>query len=328
MTLWMKFPDEAVAGRSFGPDDRARLDAVFTGAPWQAALKDIGLAPPAQPMLTWRHGAPYINWTAMTALLSGGTMVPVRGAGGDYALAMHYTLRGIWRMMRAQWSLSRYMRRPLAAEGTLAESIALGLVLQSLLMRLGAHAQSMAAFMASPGSAPAPIRKILRDIQAVQMRRTHISPVWDAVLPQDHNAHNDAPAFFWDGDSPALVSAPVADTQGPWKGQPVCAAGQVTGIAVAVTRTTGLESIAALKARYNAPAILVFETATPDAVLLYAQADALAFETGGALSHACTVAREQNIPAVTAIGPGLHKAAQDAILWLTVDGATGIVTKV
>jgi pyruvate,water dikinase len=49
-------------------------------------------------------------------------------------------------------------------------------------------------------------------------------------------------------------------------------------------------------------------------------------ETGGVLSHAAIVAREQAIPAVLGI-PGATRALHDGTL-ITIDGTTGTVTTI
>ncbi|MCB1539187.1 MAG: hypothetical protein H6865_01435 [Rhodospirillales bacterium] len=321
----MKFPDEAVSGRRFDAASKHRLEEVFADS-WVRAARALSLSVPAISMLRWRDDIPYIDWTALTAMLSGGMMTPVPIAGGGYEFAVRYTIGGLWRMVRIQWAIGRFMHRALPQSGTLAESLALGLVLQSLLIRLGSHGRDVALYMADPAAAPRAIRKTLRDIQAVQMRRTRIADVWDPILPPRVGAaEGESPVWFWDGNVAVPPTGPeTASPPQRQKGQPVCL-GTVTGIALAIAHDTPKTAPAELKARYDAPVILLFRAATPDTVEWFPAADALAFGIGGTLSHACTVARESGIPTVTNIGEHFYDAAQSGKLWLTLDGATGVL---
>lgn len=111
-----------------------------------------------------------------------------------------------------------------------------------------------------------------------------------------------------------------------WKGL-AASAGQITGMAFAVT--VGRTDIAALRAQAaadNAPLVLVYTAALPQTVPEFAQADAVLFAQGGALSHACTMAREMNKPCVTGLGNAFWARVQEADgVWVAIDGAQGRV---
>lgn len=310
--LWRKFPDEALAGKRFTADGKQRLEAVFANhvlSPWGRALTRLNLTAPQEPMLRWHDDMPYLNWSAFIALISGDAMSVTRADHG-YTITAHTTFRSVWKLIKIQWAISRYVRAPLKS-ADLVESLALGLVLQSLLIHLGPQGANLATLMAAPDKAPASTRKTLNDIQAIQLRRTQISHVWNDVLAQDGDDPATAPEFFWD-DTPIPTDAPT--------GQSVCA-GTMTGIAIAIHSKTTPEDIQAIKTRYNAPAILVFRYAKPDTTLLFPHADALVFCEGGVLSHACTVARESNIPAITNMGAAFFESVDNK--WLVLDGAAG-----
>ncbi len=62
----------------------------------------------------------------------------------------------------------------------------------------------------------------------------------------------------------------------------------------------------------------------PEAVELFTAAAAVLFGEGGVMSHACTVAREDNMTCITAIGRGFHTMIEKiGPVWLSVDGASG-----
>ena len=89
-------------------------------------------------------------------------------------------------------------------------------------------------------------------------------------------------------------------------------------------RTTTLDELKACEQ----PLVLVFPTARPDTVNYFELASAVVFGAGGALCHACTIAREQNLTCVTALGGAFIKAMEEAKqrdLWLNVNGASGEV---
>jgi phosphohistidine swiveling domain-containing protein len=228
--------------------------------------------------------------------------------------------------------LSRFLHRPDAKADPLVQSIALGLALQAAMLRLGGNGQDIAQWLADPPSAPAGKKAVIAQVQDIQRRRTALSPAWTALFSTRHDDDLGIvlPDYFWDTPPETTAKsthqhATKKDSAGPWQGTPVCP-GTVTGLAVIAKDGRDAEKLAALKQQYNAKLMLVFRYARPDTVEVFEQADAVLFCEGGVLSHACTVARDMALPAVTALGTGFFEAVKDAeTLWLTVDGQAGTV---
>jgi phosphohistidine swiveling domain-containing protein len=342
-SLWVRFPEEIVFARRFSEADRRRLEKIFAaedpGSPWRRALALLSLKQeePASALIAWRNDAPYFNWSEMVRTVSGGAMQAVKReeGGSGYGFRVNYSPAALWRLVKSSWTMTRFRTRPDAGGDAVAESVALGLVLQALVMRLGAQGGRLGEFLADPLSAPKQYRALLKQIQEVQMRRTELSPVWAEMFPAGGEVSASAaalPEFFWD-DEKNIAVAPLPqletlqETQAEWKGRAVCA-GAVTGVAVFAGRGMTQEKLEELHARYQEPLVLLFAQARPETVELFPFASGLVFAEGGALSHACTVAREMNIPAVTAVGIGFLKqleAAGEGLVRLTLDGATGRV---
>lgn len=331
--LWLKFPDDAVLNAIPSAAGKAALEKIFANdaqSPWRAALALIGLSAPDIRMIRWHYDVPYFNGAAMVGAVSGGAVVPQKTADGGYVFAVR---GGVWRMLRNQWRIARFRQRIDGLPDSLPLSLALGLVMQSHMLRLGPHAARIADYLAAPESAPVSLRPLVADLQALQMRRTAMSSVWHDILPPGAGdvAPENLPEFFWDDAVPAIsVTAPAAAPpgNGPWKGTPVCP-GAVTGLAVMMDRAVTAESLRALAAEYNAPLLLVFRAARPQSVEYFTSAHGLLFCEGGALSHACTVARSMNIPCITALGTGLWRRLENGErLWVAMDGLAGTLTPV
>jgi len=214
---------------------------------------------------------------------------------------------------------------PDEGDAALAESLALGLCLQGLMMRLGGKARaSLAACLADPASAPASQRATIMQLQAVQARRTQLSPVWQKLFPKNGTAAGvEVPPYFWDhprdmtaADVPVAVSA----EQMLFEGVPV-AGGQVSGLAVVMVEDKLPQEKPADKC------VFVFRYARPEAVIAYAMADAVLFGDGGVLSHACVVAREQGLPCITGLGGAFYERMKEAggKTWLAIDGVAATV---
>jgi pyruvate,water dikinase len=325
-TLWLKFPDDMPFPAQPSPEQKQRLEDIFStteeNSPWNQALRLLRLAPVAGRLIYWHLDAPYFNWSAMAKVISGGAISTVKTEHGAFAFHVSYAPRHLFALLASQWKIARFERRP-PTEDKIAESLALGLVLQSLLLRLGRDEKYLATWLAGSADIPPKYLATVKQIQAVQLQRTALSPAWQEIFPHRYGeAPQNLPAYFW--DIPPFMAAPEktappAET-GVWKGQSVCA-GQVTGLAVVATDKT---DFAALKAQHKAPLILVFSRARPETTELFGHAAALVFAEGGILSHACTVARERNIPAVTGLGDDFFKQIQSInISWLAVDGGSG-----
>lgn len=328
--LWLKFPDDAAFTAIPSAEGKRALERVFDTAdaqsPWRAALALIGLPVQALPMIKWHRDAPYFNAAALAGVASGGALMPERTPDGGYRLVLRSGIGSFVAMMRAQWRITRFRARVDHVPGSLTLSLALGIVMQSHLIRMAAHAAQLPTYLAAPDSAPVHLRALVADMQALQMKRTALSSHWDAIVTgAADTAVESLPEYFW--NEPSVLSIPAARTeQGPWKGLPVCA-GMVTGLAVAMDRGITLDDLATLRARYHAPLILVFRAARPQSAEFFVAAQALLFCEGGALSHACTVARDRNIPCVTALGYDLWVyVSERESAWLSFDGATGTVS--
>jgi len=331
-TLWLKFPDEALFTARFSDADKTVLDDVFSlnrQSPFMRALILIGLQPPAADthMIYWYRDLPYFNWSALVRIISGGTIHARKSSGGGYAFSHSYAPKHLWALIRGYWNMTRFLAQPQTDADPLAQSIGLGFIMQSLVLRLGNHVESMPTWLASPATAPKRYRSIIDEIQRIQLRRTSLSHVWTALFPNAGNANDTAtaPAFFWDDAIPSDIPTHVTEQKA--KGVSVCA-GIVTGIALAVRDTRDAARIKDLKAKLNAPVILVFRYARPETTELFALADGMVFCEGGVLSHACTVAREYNKAAITQMGQAFFDSVETAVtpVWLTMDGAIGTLT--
>lgn len=338
-TLWLKFPDEVLFSNRFSDEYKQKLENIFSTmdpqSPWSQALARLRLkaTEPDIRLIDWHGGAPYFNWSCLARTVSGGAIQPIRAPDGGYEMRISYKRQHLWALLASQWRIARFLRPDAQKKIDLAESIALGLVLQALILRLGAQAGQMPAWLAAPDVAPQQYRKTIRQIQTVQMRRTDMSNVWKDVFPaySGENAPPEGlPDFFWDDATPVPgnKSAPpptAGGKDGVWKGLSVCA-GKVTGLAVAVPAVPEPAKLLALKEKYKAPLILVFRRARPETTELFAYADAVVFAEGGVLSHACTVARERNMPSVTAVGPGFYELIKSGEkIWLSLDGSGATV---
>lgn len=328
MILWVKFPDEVLQSTVFDAAGRDKLEAIFstdTTSAWSHALAALGLPPVAAQLLYWHNGTPYFNQSAMMAVVSGGAMEVVASDGAGYAVQTRYTPQNIWRLIKAQFSIARFLGQSFTGD-PLVESIALGIVLQSLVMQLGKDALNLAALMANP---PPRHRKTVAQIQQVQLRRTALSHAWHAIFPAKPSTEAIATLeYFWDKPIDILPAAIVTvSNPSTWQGQPVTM-GQVTGVAVVVLSVSNPPDFAAIKARYQAPLILIFKRARPETTEVFSHGAALLFANGGVLSHACTIAREMNIPCVTALGDNFYESMQAQHgQWLTVDATAATVKK-
>jgi len=328
-TLWLKFPDEALFTARFSEADQRVLDDVFSlnqQSPFMRALSLIGLQSPTPDtrMIYWYHDLPYFNWSALAHIISGGAIYARKNLGDGYAFGHRYAPKYLWTLIRGYWNMTRFLAQPQNDTDMLAQSIGLGFVMQSLVLRLGTHVESMPAWLASPAATPKQYRAIIDEIQRIQLRRTNLSHAWAALFPHAGTANDTAaaPAFFWDDAIPSDMPAHMAQQKA--KGVSVCA-GIVTGMAIAVRDMRDAERIKTLKAQFNAPIILVFRYARPETTELFTLADGMVFCEGGVLSHACTVAREYNKPAITQMGQAFFDGIEAAVapVWVTMDGAIG-----
>lgn len=335
-TLWTAFPEDTLSAMPFDDAQQLALIDVFDlwdeTSPFRCALALLGIAVPDADtdMVLFYKNRPYINATVLTHLVSGGAVKPVADAAAGYRFKTSLSPFAYARLFKLQWRLSQYLQTALAQpvpqddEVVLAESLALGLCMQALMMRLSGDARkNLAQYLADPKSAPAAHRATVMQLQAVQVRRTQLSSVWHKLFSKHTGAVVEVPPYFWDHPqdiAAAAVPPSVPPDQMLFHGMPVVG-GQVSGLAVIVAGDTPPAEKPADKC------VFVFRYARPEAVEFYPLADAVLFGDGGVLSHACVVAREQGIPCITGLGGGFYDRIKtaDNKTWLAVDGAAATV---
>lgn len=334
--LWLRFSDEASLPYPLTEEERRKLDSIYDssdeGSVWNRAAARLGFPVGGGQLLRWHGDVPYINWSLMTSIVSCGAMQAIETPGG-YSFAERSTLIRVPALLRSQWRVAQYIEATLGAplpftlDGKIVESTALGLALETIMLRLPKHTpQDLAGWLAAPDKAPPRVRRTVLQMQAIQKRRTLLSPAWFELFPKREGGELSGPAYFWN-EPPAEEKAPpapaarAADSGNAWQGLPVCA-GQVTGRVFIVQKMKGFQT----PDMSDFP-VLVFPRARPETTDLFPFAAALLFAEGGALSHACTVAREQGIPCITGLGPDFFERVQglaaNGRLWLTIDGAAG-----
>ena len=330
-TLWLRFAQDSSLPPRLDKTQQAKLEAVFAAdnpqSPWCQALRRCGLNLPACPdvMLHWLHGAPYFNWSAMVQAVSAGSLVPVPD-GDSFTYKENYRLGALFGMLKVQWRLSAYVQRQTDAATSLpelqaeklVESLALGCAILGLTMRLPAKQQSLLQEgLTGSGTVPAAFRGVFTQIKQLQARRNILSSAWaqlfDQVKPADW-VPDGLPQLFW-GAPPETVEnlgevlpAPVGATTSSDGIQPVALPAwrgiTVAGLAAATGRALLVRSEADIAAVKEAtePLVLVFPLARPETVELFPYAVAVLYGEGGALCHACSIAREQNLLCITALG--------------------------
>jgi phosphohistidine swiveling domain-containing protein len=342
--LWLRFSDDASLPSSLTEAERRKLEEIYDaddeGSIWNRAAARLGLSPGGGKLLRWHAGAPYINWSLMTSIISCGSIDVVPRPDGGYSYVSRGTLRRLPALLKSQWRAAQYIERALAAplpetqEEKLVESTALGLALQAIMLRLPKHTpQDLAGWLAQPDKAPPKLRQTILQMQAIQKRRTQLSPAWFELFPKREGEDMLGPEHFWNEPPPSTASPgdasrqPLSSEKMEWKGLPVCA-GQVTGRVYIVRSMRNF-----FPPEMSDFPIFVFPRAKPETTELFPFAAALLFAEGGALSHACTIAREQGIPCITGLGQDflqrLQELAGNGSVWMTIDGAagTGAVTK-
>ena len=342
-------------------------DAADEGSVWNRAVALLGLPPGGGKMLLWHDGVPYVNWSLITSVISCGSMEVVAQADGGYGYAARATLMRLPALVRSQWRAAQYVEMKLGAplpetqEEKLLESTALGLALQAIMLRLPKHEpRDLAQWLAAPDGAPPKLQQTIRQMQGIQKRRTQLSPAWFELFPKREGEEPQGPAWFWDtppsplplgeegarrrregegtpsSGSPIVTeyphlptpaarapSSPKGEERNEWQGLPVCA-GRVTGRAFMVRRLKDFTP-----PDFSDFPVLVFPKAKPETTEVFSHASALLFAEGGALSHACTIAREQGIPCITGLGldflAQLEDACAQTTVFLTIDGEAGLV---
>ena len=307
MTLWVKFSGDTSLPPILDSAGQRKLEDIFNGldpsSPLHRSMAALGLKLPLEPMLKWDGSDPHINWTAIITAISGGWVLAV----GEADYKVQKSIGAFLRFLKIQWRISTYLVRilktdiPTSIDAQITESLSLGFASLALTFRLPRHDQAqLAQWLAQP---PAKLQKTLCQIQAIQLRRTRLTLAWQTLFP-------------WQEETEATTK--VTDvTRTQWKGIPV-SGGQVTAcLRLSVSETTE-------------PVAYVFKRARPETTEVFAGATAVLYAEGGAMSHACTVAREANLTCITALGPDFYRdmqalAARQKNVWLIIDGQTGVV---
>lgn len=341
--LWVRFAKDSSLPPRMDDNARHRFVALFDtsqkNSAWMTALELLGLKAPKKPvpMIKWVGNAPYINWNETTRAISNGAMSPVP-AGQSFTYRTRSNPFKIWALVRAQWSISQYTLKrsekgwKIPAETILqiAESTAMGLALLSSTMRLPRHTpQQMAEWLAHPQALGATQRQAVLQIQQLQLLRNALRNAWTVMFPdnQPDALHDDGPDFFWN-TAPHISAAQQEQAQNAtaWKGSAI-AGSRVTGRVALITKPEDYASAAQLPH----PTVLVFPLARPETTELLGKGVAVLYGTGGALSHACTIAREHGVPCITGLGSGFITRIKQLLsehneVWLDVDPAHSSVT--
>ena len=259
--IWRKFADDC--GLSDDMDDKAQQNLAHIFAAddkqslWSQALSLLGLDEPAPEggCMRWQDGAPYIHWGYMVRLVSAGA--------ADYfdgAYHISYAPHKLWRLMRAQWRMSRYILTKIAKDAPLPstdneqliESLALGVCLLGLTFRLKNMDESaLAAALYDPSQLPVSVQRTITQMQAIQERRTHLSPAWGRLFP----AHQTIKAV----EKSTLVW-PVSERD-TWHGIGVCG-NDVVGRAVFLNKVSDFK----LLDKTTDPLVLILPRARPETV--------------------------------------------------------------
>lgn len=296
--IWKKFADDC--GLPDDMDDKAKdiLMNVFaadnTTSLWSQALTALVLYEdvPDEGAMRWQGDAPHIHWGYLVRLVSGGAADYV---DGEYHIS--YAPHKFWRLMTAQWRMSRYVLLktknnvplPTTDNEQIVESLALGICLLGLTFRLkNMDETALAAALSDPLQLPMSVRQTITQMQAIQKRRTALSPAWSRLFPIHHSTQKNIDV----GHAPRAISD--NDT---WRGIGVCG-NDVVGRAVFLNRVSDFK----LLDKTSDPLVLIFARARPETVELFGHAVAVLYGDGGVMSHACTISRETNFPCITALG--------------------------
>lgn len=339
--LWLAFAEDSSLPPVMDAEARSRFNAIFDASTprslWSLALQRLGLTPPLHtaPLIQWVGNTPYIRWSYVVSLLSGGIIIPQPNASGEVQYHTHYQPCKLPAFLRSQWNISRYILRcleenyrpPETHEEQISESIALGLAALSLTLRLPAHtSEQLAVWLANPAPLPSRLRVPIVQLQKIQALRTRLSIAWKTEFPSSlAPAPDNTPAYFWDTPPTFIASPSPIRHETVWRGMAI-AGGAVSGRAVLMTRYTTPDMLQQIAA----PLILVFPLARPESVEWFEYAAGILFIQGGAMSHACTIAREQNLACITALGKGFlqeveARLLQPDALWVSLQPMDGMV---
>lgn len=297
--VWIKFSEDSGVPENMDESTFQKLSAIFditnNQSEWVIALNSLGMNTeiPLTGIVRFQDHHPMINWSYMSRAVSGGSVILGQDNTGEHQVKLCLTPRTIWRLICIQWQVSKYILTRLKSDAPLPEgdrekiieSLALGLCLLSLTQRLkDANEENMALWLRTPDKLSASVRKTVMQIQFIQQRRTLLSPAWHKLFPPV-------------SDHAEIQTSTMSDRSPIWKGHGVCGA-EVSGSALV------FRSIVEFHAYdpNNGKIIAIFRYARPETVEVFPHVLAVLYGDGGTLSHACTVAREMNLPCITALG--------------------------
>ncbi len=191
--VWIRFSEDSGIPESMDQKAFKKLAAIFaitnSQSEWFAALNILGMdtIPPQNGIVRFLNNYPMINWSYMSRVVSGGSVMLAQDDKGKQHIISRLTPRILWRLVSIQWRVSQYLLPRLKPDAPLpeqekdkvVESLALGLCLLSLTQRLkGANDENLALWLRAPENLSPAMQKTVRQIQAIQKRRTLLSPVW------------------------------------------------------------------------------------------------------------------------------------------------------
>lgn len=336
--LWVKFTEDTSLPADMTEAERTRLEEIFSmrdGSLWTQALQALRLPVTGNvPLLFWHHNYPYINWTEVVRAVTVGWIKFNRIGEHSYQPALNGGLLTFFRFLKTQWSIGQYTHKrlnptfplPVNQDEQLVESLALGLAILSLTLRLPPHDQdTLAQWLSKPELVKPSVRRTLEQLQALQKRRTALTLAWHELFPPRADAEltSHLPNMFWNTPTTTQHQPVVPESSKDcWKGRPV-SGGLVSGQIKLVT------AVSQVPQNLEEPCIFVMANAKPEAVELYDRAAGILFAEGGALAHACIISREQNLPCVTALGQEflttIKTLSANGHVWVSLNGQTGEV---
>ena len=341
-TLWLRFAEDTSLPDTLTKAQQEILNSIFNATDanslWSQALDDLGLHPKRKPneIIKWFDHYPYINWSYMSLLLSGGTVHLNREKDNTFQMEQKLGVIGFFRLLQIHWKLSSYLsdtlktELPENTEDRVRQSLSLGIALLGLQQRLNIHDEKeLAKALQNPSILPAQQQETIKQIASIQKRRTSLSSAWEDLLSISENQNKNMinrPPYFWNTpeNAPKPNRQNAEKTEG-WNGTGVCGKA-VSGKIMVIDSLKELPAIAT----DERPLILVFQYAKADTIRLFSKTDGILYCNGGALSHACTIAREQNMPCITGLGNHFWKeikarSAETKELWVEMNPQTGDV---
>lgn len=341
--LWLKFSEDSGLPEFITLEQKSILNRIFDSsnpnAPWVNALERLGVKVNTSiPNIKWIDHTLYINWSLLVDQLSAGILGFERTENDGYKLTSHKSFGKLISFTRLQMKVSSYISRVTVGmmEKTITESLTLGLAILSLQLRLGgSDEKALAQSLKNPDGEDFIKKESLKGMQTLQKLRTELSPVWTAELgpSQDIRIHADQqkyPDLFWNDWRDQFSSGTEWGQGGSkeWDGIPISGA-SIVGKAVLVRDRRAIEQFEG----GEGPLIAICPKARPETVELFPRLAGILYGEGGAMSHAATVARERNLPCITALGSHFIETITDYMasggdVWLGLDLDSGKVSVV